>query len=117
MRPLAPDYSPSKMDTLQQNKLNITDEALAQFMEIFNSMEVTPGGVRIYNNQSCCGSSVQMELADKARQDELSLNIRGIDFFVEVGFWEHLNRVTIDFSDGGFRLIGFNRHLDCCGGH
>jgi len=105
------------MDSIHLNKLNITDEALAQFLEIFGSMEDRPGGVRIYNNQNCCGTSVQMELAEQAKQDELQLNIRGIDFFIAAGFWEHLNRVTIDFSDGGFRLIGFNRQMGCCGSH
>ncbi|HSV87678.1 MAG TPA: hypothetical protein VLH61_03465 [Bacteroidales bacterium] len=102
---------------MNEKKLNITDEALAQFLEIFESMEDRPGGVRIYNTQSCCGTSVQMELADNARNDELLLNIKGIDFFVNILFLEHLNRVTIDFSDGGFRLIGFNHQLGCCGSH
>jgi Fe-S cluster assembly iron-binding protein IscA len=108
----------SVMDHLSNktNGLRVSDHAAEKFREIIESMEDRPAGVRIYNSGGCCGSSVQMELANGPQPGEVQLDIEEIPFFVAADFMPELDQVTIDFSDGGFRLLGYNRSEGCCGG-
>jgi len=103
------------MQTSENLKLNVTDAAAEQFVEIFNTLEEKPAGVRIYSNHGCCGTSVQMELAEESKAEELQISVKGVEFFIDAEFFEHINRATIDFVEGGFRLIGFNKHMGCYG--
>ena len=95
----------------------VSDQAAEKFKEIIESMEERPAGVRIYNAPGCCGSSVQMELAEGLRAGEMELEVEGVPFFVANDFLPELKPVTIDFTDGGFRLLGFQKSEGCCGGH
>lgn len=105
------------MENIEITKLNITDAAAEQFVEIMSTLEEKPSGVRIFSSQGCCGTSVQMELADAPGQEEMQVTVKGVDFYIDAEFYAHINRATVDFVDGGFRLIGFNRHMGCCGSH
>lgn len=101
----------------QSQGFRVSDKAAEQFKEILASLEERPAGVRIYSGGGCCGPSVQMELAEAIRPGEMEVNLEGVPFFVTPGFLPELNTVTIDFTDGGFRLLGFKRSEGCCGGH
>jgi len=95
---------------------SVSESAAEKFKEIIDSMEERPAGVRIYNAAGCCGSSVQMELAEGQRPGEVQIHIGKVPFFVAANFLPELNPVTIDFTDGGFRLLGFQRSEGCgCG--
>jgi Fe-S cluster assembly iron-binding protein IscA len=95
----------------------VSDQAAEKFKEIIDSMEERPAGVRIYNASGCCGASVQMELAEGLRPGEMEVDVEGVPFFVASDFLPELSPVTIDFTDGGFRLLGFQKSEGCCGGH
>ncbi len=106
------------MDQLSNTKssFRVSDNAAEKFREIIDSMEERPAGVRIYNSAGCCGSSIQMELAESIRPGEMQIDIADVPFFVATDLLPDLSPVTIDFTDGGFRLLGFNRSEGCCGG-
>lgn len=90
--------------------------AAEKFREIIDSMEERPAGVRIFNAAGCCGSSVQMELAESIRPGEMQVDIEEVPFFVETEFLPELSSVTIEYTEGGFRLLGYKRSAGCCGG-
>jgi Fe-S cluster assembly iron-binding protein IscA len=95
---------------------SVSESAAEKFKEIIDSMEERPAGVRIFNAAGCCGSSVQMELAADLQPGEVQIHIEEVPFFVASDFLPELNPVTIDFADGGFRLLGFQRSGGCgCG--
>lgn len=94
----------------------VSDKAAVKFREIIDSMEERPAGVRIYNSAGCCGSSVQMELAESIRPGEMQIDIDDVPFFVATDLLPDLSPVTIDFTDEGFRLLGYKRSEGCCGG-
>jgi Fe-S cluster assembly iron-binding protein IscA len=98
------------------NAFRVSDNAAEKFREIIDSMEERPAGVRIYNSAGCCGSSIQMELAESIRPGEMQIDMADVPFFVAMDLLPDLSPVTIDFSDGGFRLLGYNRSEGCCGG-
>ncbi|MBW6497674.1 MAG: hypothetical protein K0B09_04745 [Bacteroidales bacterium] len=94
----------------------VSDIAAEKFKEIIDSMEERPAGVRIFNAAGCCGSSIQMELAESIRPGEMQIDIADVPFFVANDLLPDLSPVTIDFTDGGFRLLGYKRSAGCCGG-
>ncbi len=94
----------------------VSNTAVEKFMEIMDPMEERPAGVRIFNAAGCCGSFVQMELAEGQKPDEVQINIQDVPFFVAPDFLPQLTPVTIDFAEGSFRLLGFERSEGCCGG-
>jgi len=106
------------MDQLSNttSAFRVSDKAAEKFREIIDSMEERPAGVRIYNSGSCCGSSIQMELAENIRPGEMQIDIEDVPFFVATELLPDLSPVIIDFSDEGFRLLGYKRSEDCCGG-
>lgn len=97
------------------NGFSVSENAAQKFREIIDSLEVRPAGVRVYNSEACCGSSVQMELAAGIQPGEVQLEMQGVMFFVNSDFLKQLRLVTIDFSDDGFRLLGYQRSEGCCG--
>ena len=103
--------------TIQAQSFKVSAQAAEQFKEIIASLEERPAGVRIYSGGGCCGPSVQMELAEAIRPGEIQVDVEGVPFFIAPDFLPELSMVTIDFTEGGFRLLGFKRSEGCCGAH
>jgi Fe-S cluster assembly iron-binding protein IscA len=95
--------------------MNITEQASTELKKVLNNFESPGAGIHIYNAQGCCGPSIQMDIANQPANNEIVVNLEGIDFFVDKELLKTLAAVTIDFGSNGFRLNGLQKSGGCCG--
>ncbi len=94
--------------------MKITPEAIEALSQALSNAGKTGAGIRIFAQEGCCGPSLQMSLVEEMPPDHQRVNIENVDFFVEDKAQPLLTGVTIDFADGGFRLLGLEYQGGCC---
>jgi len=94
--------------------MKITENAATQLKNFLNQYNDENMGIRIFEAQGCCGSSIQMDIAPNLGSNEILVNLNDINFFVQESLIKKLETVTIDFSMQGFILQGLEKNKDCC---
>jgi len=95
--------------------MKVSEQASSELKKALDSFEIPGAGIHIFNAQGCCGPSIQMDIAPQPANNEIAVNIDGIDFFVDQELLNTLASVTIDFGANGFRLNGLQKSGGCCG--
>ncbi len=94
--------------------MNITETASAELKRVIESIEDPNTGIRIFATEgSCCGPSIQMDVANQIGVNETAVKLDGIDFFIDNTLQETLVDVTLNFNDGMFSLDGLKKEGDC----
>jgi len=89
--------------------MNITEEAQKELKKALDNFDKPEAGVHIYSTQGCCGSSIQIDIAAQAEQNETVISLEGINFFVPNNLLPQLENITIEYGWNGFRLKGLQK--------
>lgn len=94
--------------------MKITEPASNELKTVLKNVDNPNSGIRIFATEgSCCGPSIQMDIAEKIGLGETAVNISGINFFIDNTLEEKLLTVTLNFNDGMFSLDGLKQDGDC----
>lgn len=95
--------------------MNITEQAQVELKKALVGFNKPGAGIHIFTTQGCCGPSIQMDLTQQIKPDEMIISLEGIDFFVANDLVPTLSELTIEFGSNGFRLVGMKKNGSCCG--
>lgn len=94
--------------------MNATPQAIEALKNALKTEENPQTGVRIFTQQGCCGSALQMSVVEKPSTGDLQLAIDSVNFFIEEPAVDMLAGVTLDYGSNGFKLNGMKRSDGCC---
>ena len=96
--------------------MQVSEEAVIELKKALDEFEKPGAGIHIFSSQGCCGPSIQMDIAPQPGNNEIVVNLEGIDFFMPKDLSTQLETVTIDYASNGFRLQGLQKSGgSCCG--
>lgn len=84
--------------------MKLTNSALAQYKKMIEESG-NQSGVRFFTVQGCCSPRLQMEITPSSKEGDIVEKIGDVDFFVTPDADEILSKITIDYSDDGFRTV------------
>ncbi|MDI3527587.1 MAG: iron-sulfur cluster assembly protein [Tenuifilum sp.] len=94
--------------------MKLSEKAKNELTRVLDETGENANGIRIYNSQGCCGTSIQMDVASHAENGETAINIDGIDFYIENVLIETLTDVTLDHNGFGFLMNGLKKESGGC---
>jgi iron-sulfur cluster assembly accessory protein len=101
--------------------ITLTDLAAMQLQQLIEQQAPPEQGVRIFVQAGgCAGLQYGMNYEDEAREDDLSVEVKGIRLFVDPFSAPYLDGACIDYQEmllgGGFRVDNPNALVTCaCG--
>lgn len=95
--------------------MKLSEKAREELIKVLESVGESAKGIRIYSSSGCCGPSVQMDVANQPQPGEISVNIDGVEFYIENALTETLVEVTLDQNGFGFLMNGLKKTGSCCG--
>lgn len=96
--------------------MQLTEEAQKELKKALDGFGKPAAGVHLHSTQGCCGPSIQMDIAAQVGNEEISISIDGIDFFIPKDLLSQLENVAIEYGVNGFRLKGLQKSGgSCCG--
>ena len=94
--------------------MKVTQKALEELSKALENGGSPLSGIRISLQEGCCGTGIQMVIADKASAGDKEIVINKVNFFVDEAAEKMLEGVTMDFGPNGFKLEGLKRNGNCC---
>jgi Fe-S cluster assembly iron-binding protein IscA len=93
--------------------MNVTEKALELLRTQIPSEELAASTVRFYSAQGCCGPSLQMGVFAQTEADDETFRMDNVAFAIAADTIETLREVTLDASENGFELRGY-QPVACC---
>ncbi|MDZ7739712.1 MAG: hypothetical protein U5K32_11735 [Bacteroidales bacterium] len=59
----------------------MSEQAAIELKKVLDGFEKPGAGIHIFNAQGCCGPSIQMDIAMQPSNNEVVVDLEGIDFF------------------------------------
>jgi iron-sulfur cluster assembly protein len=114
----------TKPETANTDLINMTETAVAQLRELITQQEgASPAlGLRVFVYPGgCSGMSYGMAFEDQPAEDDLTIQVSGLNLYVDEMSTQYIAGATIDYEDslmgGGFRILNPNAVRSCGCGH
>lgn len=93
----------------------VTEQAQEQLKKALESFNKPGAGIHIFSTQGCCGPSIQMDISTHIGNGETAIALHGLDFYIANDLLDLIEKVTIEYSPTGYRLVGLEKGSQCCG--
>lgn len=93
--------------------MKLTEKAIEQLKLVLLENNVPGNGIRISATKRCRGNSLRMDIEDEAFHGDKTINIEGIDFFIENDADKMIRPVIIDYTGVNFKMEGMPVSQGC----
>ncbi len=94
--------------------MKITEKATEELKRMLIESKTNASGIRIFEVQTCCSSSILFRPAEKAEHCDINIYLNDINLFIEPELNEKIRTANIDFSNGQFNFDGSSKSGGCC---